>query len=187
MTENKIDFLYDYQEALTKAKEEKKIILLQFHRDKCSGCKKLYSKTYLDKKVIDDINQWFIPLRQDILKDRKIRVMYSAVWTPSFYFINHKGISLFNIDGYLEPEDLSIVLRIGLIKTLLPRGKYDKIIEIADDGLQKYPINPRSSQLMFLKAMAYYLKFWDRDTFRAIMEELKEKYPNSAEAKMLPW
>ncbi len=187
MEDNKIEFLFDYQKALDIAKKEKKIILLQFHRDKCSGCKKLYSKTYLDSNVINDINKWFIPLRQDILKDRKIRVQYSAVWTPSFYFINHKGISLFNIDGFLEPADLRIILRVGLIKTLMPRGKYNDIIDIADEGLTIDESNSRNPQLLFLKAMAYYLKYWDRDTFRAIMEELKEKYPRSAEAKMLPW
>ena len=77
----------DFDRAAEESKKSRKPILLQFHRDRCSGCRKLYAVTYPDPDVNRELFQWFIPIRLDILKDRKIRVQYSAVWTPSFYFL----------------------------------------------------------------------------------------------------
>ena len=177
----------DFDRAAEESKKSRKPILLQFHRDRCSGCRKLYAVTYPDPDVNRELFQWFIPIRLDILKDRKIRVQYSAVWTPSFYFLDYRGKMCFNLPGYLLPEDFRIVMRLGLAAVHIPRGKYREAIAILDDGLQKFPDNPRAASMMFFRGMAHYLKTWDNKKFWAEMTELREKYPHSAEARMWPW
>ena len=62
----------EYDAAVAAAKETHKPILLQFHRDKCAGCKKLYALTYPDTEVAAELYDWFVPLRLDILQNREI-------------------------------------------------------------------------------------------------------------------
>lgn len=180
-------WFYDFAIAAEAAKKSRKPILLQFHRDKCSGCRKLYAVTYPDPEVSRELFEWFVPLRLDILKDRQIRVQYSAVWTPSFYFLDYRGKIYFNLPGYLLPEDFRLVMRLGLAAVHIPRGKYKEAIAILDDGLQKFPNNPRAATLMFYRGMAHYLETWDNKQFRAEMTRIKETWPHSAEARMWPW
>ena len=68
------DWFTEYDAAMAAAKETHKPILLQFHRDKCAGCKKLYALTYPDAEVAAELYDWFVPLRLDILQNREIRV-----------------------------------------------------------------------------------------------------------------
>jgi len=177
----------NFESATEASKKSRKPILLQFHRDQCSGCRKLYAVTYPDAEVSRELFEWFVPLRLDILKDRQIRVQYSAVWTPSFYFTDYRGKLMFNIPGYLPPDDFRIIMRLGLAAIYIPRGKYQEAIAILNDGLEKFPDNPRASSLMFYRGMARYLKTWDNKQFKAEMTALREAYPESPEARMWPW
>ena len=83
----------DWLTNLDKAKEEslklKKPILLQFEMENCGGCKKLEETTYKDQKVNDEMNEWFVLLKLDLIKDREVRKLLGAYWTPSIYFLDH--------------------------------------------------------------------------------------------------
>ncbi len=86
-----------YDAAVAAARETHKPILLQFHRDKCAGCKKLYALTYPDPDVAAELYDWFVPLRLDILQNREIRARLAAVWTPSFYVLDWQGKQYFHL------------------------------------------------------------------------------------------
>jgi hypothetical protein len=66
-------------------------VLLQFKRDPCAGCSKMEALTYLDAQVQAEMERWFTPLHLDIIQNRQERRAYSAVWTPSFYFLDARG------------------------------------------------------------------------------------------------
>lgn len=181
------NWLFEYEAALKQSVKERKPVLLQFHREPCSGCKKLYAVTYPDTSVEREMHDWFICLRQDIRKDRKIRARYAAVWTPSFYVLDYKGQSHFQHAGFLEAEDFRLVLRLGLAAYLIPRGQYSRAKQVLQDGLDAFPDNPRASALLFRIGMIDYLQTWDNKQFRAHMQQIRELYPKSAEARMWPW
>jgi hypothetical protein len=180
-------WLLDFETATAAARQAHKPILLQFHRDKCSGCRKLYATTYADPEVNAELHQWFVPLRLDILQQRQIRSRYAAVWTPSFYFLDVTGKAYYHIPGYLNPEDFRVILRLGKAAVDVPHGRYPGTIALMDDGLARFPANPRAAAMLFQKGMALYLSSWDNQRFRAIMTELVQRYPDSAEARMWPW
>ena len=180
-------WFFDFDEAKKQALKSHKPILLQFHRDKCSGCKKLYATTYPDSDVREELFQWFVPLRLDILQSRAVRSALNAVWTPSFYFLDYKSRLLYSVAGYLNAEDFRIVLRLGLASYLIPRGQYRRAEDILEEGLELFPDNPRSPALLFHVGMVHYLSSWDNQKFRADMSLLRRRYPNSAEARMWPW
>ena len=54
--------------------------------DNCGGCKKLEATTYKDQKVIEEMNEWFVLLKLDLIKDREVRKMLGAYWTPAMLF-----------------------------------------------------------------------------------------------------
>lgn len=178
---------FDFEAAKQLAQKSKKPILLQFHRDPCAGCKKLYAETYPDTLVQKELFSWFVPLRLDILKDRRIRAQYSAVWTPSFYLLDYKGKPYFSMAGFLNAEDFRVVLRLALSEYLIPKGKYDEAKTHLQEGLNLFPDNPRAAALLFRIGMIEYLQTWDNKKFRAIMTQIKERYPHSAEARQWPW
>ena len=180
-------WFFDFEEAIAEARHRRKPVFAQFHREKCSGCKKMYAVTYPDANVQTELHDWFVPLRLDILKDRLIRARYNAVWTPSFYFLDYNGKMYDNLQGYLTPEDFRIVLRLGLAAYYIPRGMYQKAIELLEQSVDQFPHNPRTPALLFKLGMAIYLSTWDNREFREIMSEIRQNYPDSPEARMWPW
>jgi hypothetical protein len=185
--ENKGQWFSDMDAALGQARQEGKGILLQFHRDECAGCKKMYASTYPDAEVQKELFTWFVPVRMDIIKDRAVRSQFSAYWTPSFYFLNTRGNVQYQQNGYLNPEDFRVLLRLGKAALDMPRGKYYDVIDLMDNGLELFPDNPRAATMLFTRGMAEYLLGKEKSAFRGAMTEIIEQYPNSQEARMWPW
>ncbi len=185
--ENESGWYFELEPALDAARSQGKTVLLQFQRDECAGCKKLYANTYPDPDVERELFQWFIPVRQDILKNRPIRSTYSAYWTPSFFFLDYHGKMLQSFNGYLGVEDFRVLLRLGKAAVDFPRGRYLEVIDLFDDGLKLFPANPRSATMLFTRGMAEYLLGKEKSSFRGAMTEILEQYPDSPEARMWPW
>jgi hypothetical protein len=177
----------DLDSALVDARSQGKAVLLQFSRDECAGCKKMDANTYAALDVQSELARWFITVRQDISKNRATRVRYSAVWTPSFYFLDHHGNALMSFNGYQGIEDFRILMRLGRAAVDLPRGRYYEVIDLMDDGLKLFPDNPRAATLLFTRGMAEYLLGKEKSSFRGAMTEILEQYPYSLEARMWPW
>lgn len=182
-----LEWQSDLEIALKLARGEGKGVLLQFHREDCAGCKKLYALTYTDPLVQDEMQRWFVLLRADILKDRAVRSRYSAYWTPSFYFLNGSGNALHSFNGYLNAEDFRVLLRLAKAALDLPRGRYFEVIDLMDEGLALFPDHPRAATMLFTRGMAEYLIGKEKSGFRGAMSEILELYPNSLEARMWPW
>lgn len=185
--EQEINWAVDFDHALTTARQNGKGVFLQFHRDECAGCKKLYSRTYVDPDVQKELSEWFIPLQQDIIRNREVRSKFSAYWTPSFYFIDTRGNVQYSFNGYLNVEDFRVLIRLGKAALDMPRGKYFQVIDLMDDGLNRFPSNPRAPAMLFMRGMAEYLIGKEKSTFRGTMNEIVVQYPNSLEARMWPW
>jgi hypothetical protein len=185
--ENGSVWQYELEPALATARSQGKAVLVQFHRDECAGCKKMKASTYPDPDVQRELFQWFVPMRQDILKNREIRSRYSAYWTPSFYFLDHQGRMLQSFNGYLGVEDFRIIMRLGKAAVDIPRGRYLEVIDLMEDGLKLFPANPRAAAMLFTRGMAEYLLTKEKSSFRGAMSDIVEQYPDSPEARMWPW
>ena len=181
------NWLDDLEKAIDLSRQQAKGILMQFHRDGCAGCKKLYANTYPDPAVQQELHTWFVPVRQDIFMNRQVRSTYSAYWTPSFFFLDSRGRVQHTLNGYLGVEDFRVLLRLGKAAIDLPRGKYLQVIDLMDEGLELFPSNPKSAAMLFTRGMAEYLLGREKSAFRGAMTEIIESYPDSLEARMWPW
>jgi len=173
------------------AKEEsvkaRKPILLQFEMAGCGGCKKLYAETYLHPKVQEEMNEWFVLLKLDLISDRAIRKDLAAYWTPSFYFLDHNGKSFYNFNGYIPPDELRIILRLGYAETMIPKGKYAEAIDAMSKEIEQFQNNPLLPKLLAQIGIAKYIKTKDKSVFMKTMKEIQQKCPGSLEARMYFW
>ena len=177
---------------LDEAKEDSikthKPILLQFEMDGCGGCKKLYTETYTASKVEEEMNEWFVLLKLDLIKEREIRKQLAAYWTPSFYFLDHTGKSYYNFNGYLPADEFRIILRLGYADAMMPKGKYAEASQFISKEIDQFKDNnPLLPKLLAQNGIANYIKTKDKNTFMKTMKDIQQKYPNSLEARMYFW
>ncbi len=182
-----MEWLTDFKLAKEESLKLKKPILLQFEMENCGGCKKLAATTFQDRKVVDEMNEWFIPLKLDIIKDREVRRTLGAYWTPAIYFLDQNGNSFYHFNGYLPADEFSAMLRLGIAETLMPRGKYDDIIKVIDKDLDELSQCSLYPKLLVAKETARYIKTKDNSQLKKSLKEIQQKFPESVEAKMYFW
>ena len=182
-----MNWLTNLDQAKEESQKTRKPILLQFEMDGCGGCKKLYEETYPDTKVEEEMNEWFVLLKLDLKKDREIRRELSGYWTPSFYFLDHNGKSYYNFNGYLPPDEFRLMLRVGFSEAMIPKGKYDKVIDVTGKEIDSFEDSALLPKVLVQKGIAEYIKSKDNKTFRQTMKEIQNKFPGSLEAKMYFW
>jgi thioredoxin-related protein len=182
-----MNWLTNIEEAKEESQKTRKPILLQFEMDGCGGCKKLYEETYTDSKVKEEMNEWFVPLKLDLKKDREIRRELAGYWTPSFYFLDHNGKSYYNFNGYLPPDEFRLMLRISYSESMIPKGKYDEVIEVTGKEIDSFENSALLPTVLVQSCIAEYIKTKDNPSFRKKMKEIQNKFPKSLEAKMYFW
>jgi len=181
----------DWLTNLDKAKEESlkshKPILLQFEMDNCGGCKKLEATTYKDQKVIEEMNEWFVLLKLDLIKDREVRRLLGTYWTPAIYFLDQNVNSFYHFNGYLPAIEFRAMLRLGIAETIMPRGKYNDIIKIIDKDLDELSLSSLYPKLLVAKETARYIKTKDNSQLKKSLKDIQQKFPESVESKMYFW
>ena len=180
-------WLTNFEEAKEEVLKTRKLILLQFEKDGCGGCKKLNATTYKDEKVIDEMNEWFVLLKLDLIKDREVRRLLGAYWTPSIYFLDQNGNSYYHFNGYLPATEFRAMLRLGMAETIMPRGRYDDIIKIIEKDLDGFALSSFYPQLLVVREIARYIKIKDNSQLKKTLKEIEQKFPESLEAKMYFW
>ncbi len=180
-------WLDDFERAKNEAMKSRKPVLLQFDVQNCGGCKKLYAETYTHPKVAEELERRFVLLRLDILERRDIRREYGAYWTPSFYFLDYKGKSYYNFNGYFPPTEFRILLRAGYAEVSIPKGKFAEATEFIEKDFDELSENILAPKIIVAKGMMEFLQTRDDGKFRALMKSIKENYPESPEAAQYFW
>ena len=182
-----MNWLTKLDEAKEESQKSRKPILLQFEMDGCGGCRKMEATTYKNQKVIDEMNERFVLLKLDLIKDREVRKLLGAYWTPAFYFLDHNGNSYYHFNGYLPSEEFRAMLRLGIAETIMPRGRYDDIIKIIDRDINELTDSSFYPRLLVARETARYIKTKDNSQLRNTLKEIQSTHPNSTEAKMYFW
>lgn len=104
-----LDWINNYDDALTLAKKENKDIYLFIGADKCPFCKKFKEKTLSKKNVISKLKENFITLY--LSRDQhKIPDKFEKFGVPRHYFLNRNGEIIFESFGLLEPAGFFTLL-----------------------------------------------------------------------------
>ncbi|MEO0897940.1 MAG: thioredoxin family protein [Bacteroidota bacterium] len=104
-----INFIYDnFEEAATKAKEERKLIFVDAFAVWCGPCKMMDRNTFHNSQVAEFFNDNFINLKIDVEKGQgpAFSEKYDVTAMPTLLFINYKGELIKRDLGYKSPRDL---------------------------------------------------------------------------------
>ena len=84
-----LNWVDDYESALTQAKEEKKIVMIMFTLTECHVCKVMKKSVYTDPEVMAYVEKYFIPVELNLDIDDKEG--FAVFGTPTFYFLTSEG------------------------------------------------------------------------------------------------
>lgn len=90
-----------FDQALTKAKQEKKMLFIDCYTSWCGPCKMLSSKVFPQKKVGDYFNKEFVSLKVDMEKGEGIdlKKRFGVKAFPTLLFIDSNGKEINRIVG----------------------------------------------------------------------------------------
>jgi thioredoxin-related protein len=133
------------------------------------------------------MNEWFVPLKLDLIKDREVRKSLGAYWTPAIYFLDQNGNSFYHFNGYLPADEFRAMMRFGIAETIMPRGRYDDIIKIIEKDLDELADTSFYPKLLVARETARYIKIKDNSQLKITLKDIQQKFPQSVEAKMYFW
>lgn len=87
-----------YDEAITKAKQEDKVVMVMLGRTTCGVCNYMKKVVFHDKKVIKKLDAKFISVYVELDFD-DIPNGFTYVGTPTFYFVDKNQKVLSRFDG----------------------------------------------------------------------------------------
>ncbi len=109
-SEDKIEWITDYDTAINKAKNEKKPVIIDFYATWCAACKDIKNKTIPDRRIQEDAKR-FIMIKLDVSSpDEKlsnIEKMYAVSGLPSIIFLDSElnEIKNLRITGFVDADD----------------------------------------------------------------------------------
>lgn len=102
-----MQFQRDYNTALTKAKKEKKVLIMVLSADYCPWCRKFERKTLSSRVIKPKLDKEFITL----IVDKKYDVdsfpsKFKTQFTPLVFMINPENEDILtNTTGYIKKEE----------------------------------------------------------------------------------
>ena len=119
-----------FQEALSTAKTEGKLVFVDFYTTWCGPCKAMARDIFPLKKVGDYMNEAFICIQLDAEKEGKTQAeQYKVEAYPTMIIMDAKGEEIYRkVGGTTDAEGFVAELKVGSNPTLTPekmRKRYD--------------------------------------------------------------
>lgn len=117
-----------FEEALKKAKEEKKELFVDFYADWCGPCKAMATQVFTLPEVGDYFNAHFICVQVNVEAKENVEVSkkYDVKALPTMVFVNREGKELRRVKGAVQAEVLIKEAKIALGKELSFEQLYDQ-------------------------------------------------------------
>ncbi len=100
-----------YETGMKMIKDQNKKGFLHFYTDWCTYCKIMNKQTFVDPKLIDYLNDNFIPIRVNAEKQKDVAKKYGVTRFPNTWFIGEDTVSLSSQPGFIPPEMLLNMLK----------------------------------------------------------------------------
>jgi len=92
--ESKVNWLYNMDDALSRAQSENKPIMIDFYADWCSPCRRLDKETYSDDALSAFLNENFVCLKINVDKNRTLALNYKIESIPAIVFVSPDGTEI---------------------------------------------------------------------------------------------
>jgi hypothetical protein len=182
-----ITWLTDWDEATTRARAEKKPIIVDVYQDDCGGCIRLDEETFADPAVRQQIVDRFIPVRLHLFKDRAITRAWQIFWTPTVLFGDRSGKIRYTSVNYLPAADFLDVMDIGEAMVAMRWREYETSIGRLRDVEERHPDGPMTAEAIYWRGMAEYFRDGKQPhVARDVWAEIQKRFPDSIWAKRQP-
>ncbi|MCG9126098.1 thioredoxin family protein [Candidatus Poribacteria bacterium] len=102
-----LNWEYDEPAALTNAKQENKLVMLDFYATWCGACNELDHKTFSNQEVVDRLkNYTTVKLDFSVESDKVLTEKYKIRGLPVVLFLNSSGEVLERIEKFVNPEEM---------------------------------------------------------------------------------
>lgn len=101
----------DYKVAISKAKEEKKDLMLLLITNYCPWCKKFEQRTLSNSEINAKVHKKFVPLILN-REEKNFPAQFDSSRIPVVYFVNYKDEKIYETSvGFQSKEDFSTYLK----------------------------------------------------------------------------
>jgi thioredoxin-related protein len=91
-----------YQQGVEQQRKLKKPMLLFFHLKYCHRCKEMERKIYKDSKIVNFINDHFIPVMVDMGKEKQTTELFEVDYRPTHIFIAPDGSTVLREEDVIK-------------------------------------------------------------------------------------
>jgi hypothetical protein len=134
--------------------------------------------TYSSAQVIDFIHRNAIPLR--LAYDHKpLADAFKVERTPCLVILDQEGNEHHRANGFLAPEELIAVIRLGMAKTLYNHQTYDLAIQVLEELLEEHPRSDSSSEAIYVRGLCRYKRTHDSGHLKETYQQLALAFPKS--------
>ena len=104
--DTKVNWVYSWEEAKSRAESEGKLIMIDFYADWCKPCKQLDSTTYSDEDLGAFLNENVVSLKVNVDKS-SLDGQYKVSAIPTIVFVSTEGVVIGNkLVGYRDAGTL---------------------------------------------------------------------------------
>lgn len=93
-----------FEAALTKAKAQNKLVMVDFHAEWCGACRTLDKKTFTDANVVA-ASRRFVNVKVDVDKQQEIAARYGVSSLPTIGWLKGDGKPVGGIVGAYPPKE----------------------------------------------------------------------------------
>jgi len=102
---------YDFDDGITKGREEGKKIYINFYSELCQYCEAMERETFSDPSVVSYLKENFIAIRVNSDREQKLASDFRVRGLPDNWFMRETGEIIGHRPGYIPPDTFFKILQ----------------------------------------------------------------------------
>ena len=143
--------------------------------------------TYPDARVIQAVEERFVPLTLDLFKGpRDLLRTLSVIWTPTILFADRRGAVHYRTENFLPPDLFITALDIGEANVDMRWSRTDHAIDLMRNAYEREPEGILAPEVLYWWGVGLYLKSQSHEQVYEIWDILRYRFPDSIWAAYVP-